>query len=170
MNLRYNEGDNYNLYDQGTPVIYTIVLSANGGTVEETKIKNALVYSDLPIPTRVGYIFDGWFTSKSAGVEVKNGDPLHAFKAHTLYAHWTPITYTVVFNLNGGSGYVPEVEASYGKSYAIDKSGLIAPEGFKFKEWSTEPDGTGTIIKSTAKIKNLSTKDGDVVTLYAQWK
>ncbi|MDR1800864.1 MAG: InlB B-repeat-containing protein [Lachnospiraceae bacterium] len=41
----------------------------------------------LPVPTRTGYTFDGWYTSASAGVQVNTTDVLSADT--TIYAHWT---------------------------------------------------------------------------------
>jgi uncharacterized repeat protein (TIGR02543 family) len=43
----------------------------------------------LPIPTRAGYTFDGWFTAASGGVLVK---PVTVVIADvTYYARWTPV-------------------------------------------------------------------------------
>lgn len=42
----------------------------------------------LPIPTRVGYTFDGWYTQETGGTQIINPTPaLLADK--TIYAHWT---------------------------------------------------------------------------------
>ena len=45
-------------------------------------------YSDLPTPTRSGYIFKGWFTDKENG-DLITEDSVFCNKAdQTLYAHW----------------------------------------------------------------------------------
>ena len=36
--------------------------------------------------------------------------------------------------------------------------------------WNTKSDGSGTTYKDKAKVKNLTSTDGDTVTLYAIWK
>ena len=61
-------------------------------------------YGDLPTPTRTGYTFEGWFTESSGGSQVTASTTVSTASGHTLYAHWTPITYTVAFDANGGSG------------------------------------------------------------------
>lgn len=45
-------------------------------------------YGKLPVPTRQGYRFDGWFTSKSGGKKVDASTPAYD-KSLNLYAHWT---------------------------------------------------------------------------------
>lgn len=60
-------------------------------------------------PTRTGYTFTGFWSDPNAGVRYirSNGtlpDPDSFNSARTLYAHWTPKTYTITLNDNGGSG------------------------------------------------------------------
>lgn len=42
--------------------------------------------------------------------------------------------------------------------------------GFHFTNWNTNPDGTGASYEDEANVLNLSSKEGDVINLYAQWK
>lgn len=44
-------------------------------------------YKRLPIPTRNGYNFDGWFTAATGGTQVTAGD--YPSASTTLYAHWS---------------------------------------------------------------------------------
>lgn len=61
-------------------------------------------YSGLPVPTRKGYLFAGWYTGKTDGTLVKNGDNCdptifagQTAKVPTLYARWLKVnTFTVV--------------------------------------------------------------------------
>ena len=75
----------------------TIAFNANGGTVEETSrtVVVGELISELPTPTRDGYMFDGWWTSLSddSGIRIYGGDD-NSFITEdmdTLYAHWIPI-------------------------------------------------------------------------------
>ena len=45
-----------------------------------------------------------------------------------------------------------------------------AREGYKFIGWNTEKDGSGTSFTDKALVPNLTTKKGEIVTLYAQWE
>ena len=42
--------------------------------------------------------------------------------------------------------------------------------GYTFTGWNTEADGSGTSYEDGATVSNLTTTDGDTVTLYAQWE
>ena len=53
--------------------------------------------------TRPGYTFAGWYTAKTDGTKVTSSSKYPAAN-QTLYAHWTPNTYSVKFNDNGATG------------------------------------------------------------------
>ena len=53
-------------------------------------------YGELPIPTRPGYKFIGWYTQKKDGELINNEDIIKRTEGFTLYAHWEPQT---VFHL-----------------------------------------------------------------------
>lgn len=69
---------------------YTITLDANGGTLtgESTLTKEYnTAYGTLPVPTRDGFNFVGWFTAAEGGTQV-NADT-KAVENCTIYAQWT---------------------------------------------------------------------------------
>ena len=41
----------------------------------------------MPVPTRTGYIFTGWYTSASGGSEVTSSTIMKS-ESMTIYAHW----------------------------------------------------------------------------------
>ena len=84
----------------------------------------------------------------------------------TLYAIWKEISYKVVYNYNGEFDNV-EVSLKYNDEVNVHKN-TYKRENYTFKEWNTKKDGTGKGY--TGKISKLTTKDGDVVNLYAIWK
>ncbi len=43
-------------------------------------------------------------------------------------------------------------------------------EGYIFTGWNTMPDGSGTFYADEQEVNNLSSVDGDLVNLYAQWE
>ncbi len=69
---------------------YTIRLNPNGGKVDTTSVtlKYAQTYADLPVPTRAGYEFAGWFTKLSGGMKVDENTKVTTSPYRTLYAHW----------------------------------------------------------------------------------
>lgn len=66
-----------------------------------------------------------------------------------------PITYTVSFDANGGSGSMDPVTVEAGKDYKLPECGFTAPEGKRFKAWSVngEEVAEGTKITVNADVK-----------------
>ena len=89
----------------------------------------------------------------------------------TMYANWQVNKYYIAYDANGGDGYVtPNTlkynENGYIRNNTFTRRGYSLVEG---AEWNTKPDGTGVSYTSNQLVKNLSSKNGDVITLYAQW-
>ena len=150
---------------------YKITLNPNGGSVSPEKITiKTTTYSGLPTPKRTGYTFKGWNSKKDgSGTTVKNGSKLIKKANHTLYAKWAVNKYTIAFNSNGGTGSMTKMTAAYGKSYTLTKN-AFKKTGYKFNGWNTAKDGSGKKYADAASVKNLSSKSGATITLYAQWK
>lgn len=132
-------------------------------------------YGFLPEPTRTGYAFKGWYTSKQGedGTSVENdkvteGSTLISYEAHTLYAHWTANNYTVKYEGNGATS-----GATAASNHVYDTDSNLTTNGFErtgytFKEWNTKADGSGDRYADGASVITLAA-EGEV-TLYAQWK
>lgn len=76
----------------------------NGQMVSERSVRAGQAISEPKAPTRSGYVFDGWYTTKSGGSKYDFSTPVTADL--NLYAHWTavaPKTFTVSFDTAGGS-------------------------------------------------------------------
>ena len=116
----------------------TISFDANGGVAYDTESKTnkstgkltdtywGATRGNVSVPTRAGYVFDGWygysqasnttnnrnglkFDTKSEVIQIwdKDGKPVGntteaAYYGYTVYAHWTPNTYTLTFDPDGG--------------------------------------------------------------------
>jgi len=73
--------------------------------------------SSLPTATRLGYDLEGWYTARTAGVKVT---PSTVFDSDTtLYARWTPKTYNITYELNGGTVATPNPT-----SYTVSDGGM----------------------------------------------
>ena len=73
-----------------------VFFDPNGGNelaeADKTKVvKIGEAYGELPVPTRTGYTFDGWYTAAEDGTVVTADTTVTATTDHTLYAHWTLI-------------------------------------------------------------------------------
>lgn len=158
----------------------TVTFDANGGSVTPVSAEigygSGMTYGDkieeLPVPTRSGYVFDGWFTEKEGGTQIKIGTIVSINHDHTLYAHWVQNhSYTVHFDGNGNDGGTMEdLRYAYGQSYILPANAFVK-DGNRFVQWSTTPNGTsGKQYANRAQVSNLNpNKTDEVVTLYAQW-
>lgn len=89
----------------------------------------------------------------------------------TIYANWQVNKYYISYDPNGGDGYVHHSTLKYDESKKLractfTKRGYSLVEG---AEWNTKPDGTGISYSSSEVVKNLSDKNGEIITLYANW-
>ena len=100
----------------------------------------------LPNATRTGYTFNGWYTSSSGGTYVgTSGSSYSPTSNTTLYAHWTPITYNISYNLNNGTqGSSHPTSATYDNSVNISN-----PTKKITVNLSTGTTASGATISST---------------------
>ena len=75
-----------------------------------------------------------------------------------------PITYTISFHANGGSGSMSAIEIGEDESISIPTN-TFNHEDYKFTGWNTKADGTGT---SYTEGQTISLTEN--ITLYAQWE
>ena len=87
-----------------------------------------------------------------------------------IYASMVPNEYTVKFDGNSEtSGNVQNLICTYDKLFNIPEN-TFKKDNYEFVEWNTEKNGSGQSYKSKESVKNLTDKNGAVITLYAQWK
>ena len=123
--------------------------------------------------TKTGYLFGGWATSSNGAIAYSNGQSVKNLTAVdngvvTLYAKWTPITYTVKYNGNTNTG-----GSTASSNHVYDTPRNLTTNGFTktgylFSGWATSASGGVTYSNSQA-VKNLTTTNGGTVNLYAKW-
>jgi uncharacterized repeat protein (TIGR02543 family) len=129
-----------------------------GGAESQRPVDIDSEYGSLPKPTRTGYTFAGWYTAAEGGALVTSSTVVTSDSAHALYAHWTPNSYVVTFDANGGSGSTTRIVEH---AAAIGALPIPSLTGYIFDGWYTEATGgtkitTGTLIYGE-------------VTYYAHW-
>lgn len=153
---------------------WVITYNANGGKNApnpQTKAKDKAITLSKVKPTRKGYTFQGWATSKtSTKVAYAAGASFSKNENTTLYAVWKANTYKISFNPNGGTGKsMATMSCTYAKSYTL-KANTFTRTGYTFTGWNTKADGTGTYsYANKATVKNVSSVNGKTIKLYAQW-
>ena len=125
---------------------------------------------------RTGYTWSGWNTSSNGNgtayrdeQEVKNLSSDNGSTV-TMYAQWTPISYTIKFdkNRNDATGTTSSMSMQYGTAKNLASNGFSSPSS-KFAGWNDKSNGSGKSYSNSQSVKNLSDVDGSTVTLYAQW-
>ena len=113
-------------------------------------------------PEREKYRFDGWYDAATDGKKVQVGTKVTSDM--NLYAYWTPDTYTITLDANGGT-----IDGADSKEITVNKddsygSKLIDPDprdGFTFDGWYTAAEGGN-------RVTNDTTPTEDTI-LYAHW-
>ncbi len=75
------------------PDVYRVIFNANGGQVDPTtaNVTYGSTYANLPVPTRDGYEFVGWYNKLSGGIKVDETVKVTTGYYSTLYARWSRI-------------------------------------------------------------------------------
>ena len=170
----YDRTENIILYAKWTPNQYTVTLDAMGGTDGGTF--TAEYDAEMPAitkPTRKGYTFLGYFTQQNGGGEkYYNADGTSAKRYDKtdglmLYATWSAKSYTVTFDMQGGSGGTASAEATYDSKMPS----VTPPEriGYTFGGYFENANGGGTQYYY-ADGKAVKPYDINAAcTLYAKW-
>ncbi len=155
--------EDHTLYAHWDMTGYTVHFNATGGTSNPSSktVRYGETYGSLPTPTKLGYIFDGWYEDETSAywpitsetTVTKNAD-------HTIYAHWISNT-VVYFDADDGIIDTDCKYVDYGKTY----NALPTPtkEGWIFDGWYTARNGGEKVTPSTKVTKYENH------TLYAHW-
>ena len=153
---------------------YTVSFDPNGGK-SSLKDMSTKYEANLTLPksgvTRTGYSFTGWNTEPDGtGNDYAPGQRVSQLtqgESITLYARWTPNTYTVRFNANKGTGKMPDQKGiPYGEATELSPCAFTR-KGYQFTGWNTKANGTGDTVDEAL---NLTAANRGTVTLYAQWE
>ena len=163
------------LYAQWTPITYTVAFNANGGNGEMDSQDFTYGEEQSLSPntfTRTGYTFAGWSETQDGDVAYSDAESVCNLTSEssgtvTLYAQWTPITYAVAFNANGGDGEMNSQTFAYGVEQSL-AANTFTRTGYDFAGWSDTQDGD-VVYADRALVNNLTDVDGTVITLYAKW-
>ena len=151
------------LYAHWSAESYSVTFDAKGGMCDVTSIEVSFdrEYGELPVPSKSGYGFEGWYTKDSGGDLVSADTLVHTAGDHTLYAQWSVGKYTVTFDPNSGECDTPSKSVEYNSSYGELPS--PARDGYTFIGWYTDANSGENI---TAETIVAITSDQ---TLYAHW-
>lgn len=164
---------------------FALTLDAGEGALPAGEQASRQVWSGvavgaLPVPTREGYWFEGWYDAPDGGTEYTADTPMPAGNV-TLHARWREQanTYAVRFDANaewGGTGSIDTLYVTCGQAAQLPHVGDVlaninaAAGEVRFAGWNTEAGGTGRGYDDGAEAADLAAQTGETVTLYAQWE
>ena len=150
----------------------TVTYKANGGTGSDqtqSVTTGGSWTTKGAIFSRTGYKLSSWNTAANgSGTKYNISANQSNGKTLTLYAQWTPITYTVKYNGNGNTGgSTASSRHTYNTAKALTANGF-SRTGYIFAGWATST--TGSVAYSNKQsVKNLTSTNGATINLYAKW-
>ena len=152
----------------------TVTLNRNGGTggTGSVKATNGNAMPSITPPTRTGYTFNGYYTATSGGTKYYNSNGSSARNWDkdadtTLYAQWSPKTYTITYKDQGGGNFSGTHASGYPTTHTYASNTNLknaTKTGYTFGGWFTNSACTGnpiTVLGATSYTANI--------TLYAKW-
>ncbi len=166
-----------NVQNNETSNTYLVKFNGNGSTGGETVSKYCTYGEGCELSTnnfsKKGYRFSGWADTPYGVVKHNDGASINMNSSvgeeYNLYAVWTPITYPIIYNPNGGTGSMNYTTCTYDQ-VCILRTNTFVNGTQTFKGWSRNPNGGGTIYPNNAGVQNLVYNNGEPVYLYAVWQ
>ncbi|MBN2861337.1 MAG: InlB B-repeat-containing protein, partial [Sphaerochaetaceae bacterium] len=124
---------------------FTVTLdqqSGSGGTESVSATYDEAMPSSLTAPSRSGYTFGGYYDAVTGGTQyysftmtsVKDWDKT---VDTTLYARWTPISYTITYTLNDGTNH-EDNPSSYTSESSLITLNDPTRDGYSFSGWYSD--------------------------------
>ena len=160
---------------------YNLSYDRNGGSGTLPSTTNNVIYTNEVVVaggelSRAGYTWVGWTNNLTStvwtGGETVTGSTLGLQSIVdgsnvVLRAKWTPNTYTVKFDANGGTGSMDNQSFTYGQTKPLT-SNAFTRVGYAFNGWATSSEGSKQYDDGQA-VGNLTSENGGEVVLYARW-
>ena len=144
---------------------FEVSFDVDGGSAVDSEYGYYTAVPEPTAPTWTGHSFGGWYTGDSFATAYDFSALVTADK--TLFAKWTPNTYTVAYNANGGTGMTASGSHTYDTEKALTANGFTR-ENYTFAGWATSPTGAA-VYSNGQNVLNLTAVNGATVTLYAKW-
>ena len=142
----------------------TITLNPNGGTLPAYSLVEGAA---LPIPTKTGYTFAGWYEDPEFSGNPVTDIPTDSTGELTFYAKWTVNTYTITFYDEDGTTVLQSGNVEYGKepeySSETPTKASTAEYDYTFAGWT--PAITAVTGEATYKATYTATKRSYTITV-----
>ena len=146
-------------------VVYDGHNSTSGSMTTQSVAKGSPITLNPNEYARTGYTFAGWSTTPGGELAYADGATFTPDSSVSLYAIWTPITYYIAFDPNGGTGSMSRMEVQYDQSVGLTRN-TFTNGAIPFRGWTCSD---GNTYSNGFIVRNLTAEDGTTVTLYAIW-
>ena len=158
-----------------TPITYSIKFYDNSSVATGTMKNQTMTYDKAQNLTangfsRTGYTFAGWATSTTGNVVYTDQQSVNNLASTQgavveLHAKWTPNSYSIKFDANGGSGSMSDIAMTYDTAKNLTAN-AFTKTGYTFSGWK---DSSGNTYSDKQSVNNLVTTNNGTITLTAQW-
>lgn len=144
----------------------TLKFDGNGGSLSFTskQLNDRDSYGDFPTGWRTGYELAGFNTNQWGSGDWASED-WQFCSDYTIYAIWTPKTYSISYDAGEGDGSMDNTTATYNNSVQLSKC-TFKKKGYKFVGWSRTEGGSVDYTDGASFTYNTA----DDITLYAVWE
>ena len=140
---------------------YQLKINPNGGKYNENNViidNNNVV---LPTPIKSGYDFLGYSTSLNGEIKYSSSiNNVESINNQLLYANWGVESYTIQYNLNGGTLSNPKTSYNIEETFTLP---IPTRTGYDFAGW------TGTGVSTPTTNLTITNSTGNK-TFTANWK
>ena len=175
-----NEGRNFQgIVKVKDRYMHVLTINYNNGTNPTSMDMKAGDSVTLVSPTKTGYVFSSWTMTEGLDSTIVGLTITMGSEDTEIRAEWTPITYTVSYNCNGGTrtGSITSTTHSYDIPQNLAPnmcSRVTAGSGtagsvYQFLGWAESSSALVQDYDNQESIVNFSTQNGDNITLYAIW-
>ena len=179
-NLTSSANGTYNLYAVWQANKYTVTFGTAGGS--NVSPVEATFDSGLPtvsLPMRAGYVFGGFYTAENGGgTQYYKADGTPEMDKYTvdgnltLFAKWTPVSYTIAFY--DGDTFIKKTEnVVYGAEITLPSAEALGltRKNYNFVGWNLYSDQTWAMYKAdTVYTGGFAEENGKTVILRAAWE
>jgi uncharacterized repeat protein (TIGR02543 family) len=132
-----------------------VMFYADGGICDEAirGIAKGTAVGQLPVPTRAGYAFEGWYTARTGGNVVTADTVLSADTA--LYARWTPVYHQVNFYFGDQNTAAATIQVRHGEAIPVDQLPAWNDNRYLFAGWYLAAQGGDAWAEDMAVVGDL---------------
>ncbi len=137
---------------------YSVKFVSDGNTYDIVAVQDGTTIANPVEPKKNGYAFGGWYFDENALQNPVGGD-FAVTQNTTVYAKWSPVEYSIEYNLDGGVLQEGVVNPT---SYTIESEDitLASPvrSGYAFDGWQSGDNIIRTIKKGSVGALSLTAK------------